>query len=184
MSGMAALGAAGLGLQAIGGITSGLASYYSAKAQAAYQQAAAKQQYLNAQYQSKLEEYNAQQTAHAGGIAEYQQYKAQNSHRETMKTEIVANGVMMEGSAITLLTEQAKADAENNYYLREQYANQYQQHMINSMSILSEAKANLSAGYAQASMTKTAGRIGLTSSLLGTAGSAGMNAYNVYGKKA
>lgn len=181
---LAMMGAAGLGLQAMGGVFSGLTSYYTAKAQAAYQQAAAKQQYLNASFQAEIEEYNAAKTAEAGGLAEYEQYRQQNSHRETMKAQIVGNGVALEGSAITLLTEQAKADAQNNYYLREQYANQYQQHMINAMSIMSEAKANLASGYASASMTKAAGRANLASSILGTASNVGMGAYTLYGRNA
>jgi len=177
-------GAFALTTQAIGGAFSAYNSYKSAKIQAAYQEAEARQQYLNAAYQSKLEEYNAQQTAHAGGIVEYEQYRQQNQRRATMQTQFAANGVALEGTAVDLLAEQARADAENNYYLREQYANQYQQHMINAMSILSEGKSNYASGMASASITRATGRANAVTSLLGTASGVGMNAYNLYGASA
>ena len=85
-------------------------------------------------------QYNAGKIAEQAGGQEYSLYQQQKSHRATMETNLAANGVMLEGSAVDLMSEQAKYDAQNRDSLIQQSKNEQANYVFQGQQALQSGK--------------------------------------------
>ena len=169
--------AVGAGITLGAGIGNFLGSFAQGKAQAATYKLQGQMAWLNAQSEAQALQQNALNVSHAAGQQEYAMYQQQKSHRATMETNLAANGVALEGSAVDIMAEQAKVDAKNRDAIIDQSKSEQSSLNLQAQQKIQEGKNAVA--YANA-MAKAANKTAWVSGLSGLIGAAG-SAAGMYG---
>lgn len=165
-------GYVGAGITLGAGIGNFLGSFAQGKAQAATYKLQGQMAWLNAQSEAQALRENALNVSHAAGQQEYVMYQQQKSHRATMETNLAANGVALEGSAVDIMAEQAKVDAKNRDAVIDQSKNEQSSLNFQAQQKLQEGKNAMVYANAMAKAAKKTSWVSGMSSLIGSAGMA------------